>query len=495
MPTTQIERLKAIRAAHRGVCTKLERETHDLLQEERSNETSSRLEVISCLLDTKQKTLSDIDSEIVSLCDLADISKEIEESEAIIARIIECKKKINDSKSTASSEQPSIQGDLAQATATNVVKPKLPRITLPKFRGNVTQWISFWDSFKSAVHDNKSITTIDKFHILIGQLEGVAARSIQGLAITNDNYTAAVELLHERFGKTQMIITAHMDEILKIPASSEGRLGSLRYVYDKLCVHVRGLASLGVSADQYGSLLIPVIMDKLPSNVRLQVARKNTSEIWDIKELLNAIKVEVDAREASERTRTSSSSGQDSRKSQINNYQHSRSHSHPSANTLMVKQFKVHCAFCNGLHYSASCDKIVDYKARKEILSKNNRCFICIRKGHVAKDCTNQKKCRHCNNYHHQSICDQACLNKSIKTLESTTTPEEESKEALTEENPSFTGTTSTSSETNRKVILLQTARAVAVDESGEKSVPVEFFLTPVARDHTLPNSYGPSSN
>ena len=108
------------------------------------------------------------------------------------------------------------------------------------FKGNVTQWISFWDSFKSAVHDNQGITMIDKSHILIAQLEGVAARAIQGFAITKDNYTAAVELLRERFGKTQMIITAHMDEILKIPASSEGRLGSLRYVYDKISVHVRG---------------------------------------------------------------------------------------------------------------------------------------------------------------------------------------------------------------------------------------------------------------
>jgi hypothetical protein len=105
MSTTKIERLKAIRAAHRGVCTKLEKETHDLLHEERTNEI---FEVISCLLDTKQKTLSEIDNEIISLCDLADISKEIEESEDIVARIIQCRKKINDSKPTASSEQSTI---------------------------------------------------------------------------------------------------------------------------------------------------------------------------------------------------------------------------------------------------------------------------------------------------------------------------------------------------------------------------------------------------
>ncbi len=65
-------------------------------------------------------------------------------------------------------------------------------------------------------------------------------------------------------------------------------------------MHVRGLASLGVAADQYGSLLIPVIMSKLPSEIRLQVARKATSDVWKIDELLDTIKFEVEAREMSE---------------------------------------------------------------------------------------------------------------------------------------------------------------------------------------------------
>ena len=53
---SEIERLKAIRAAHRGVFTKLERETNNLLaQEEQSSETLNRLEVISSLLEGKKK--------------------------------------------------------------------------------------------------------------------------------------------------------------------------------------------------------------------------------------------------------------------------------------------------------------------------------------------------------------------------------------------------------------------------------------------------------
>ncbi len=84
-----------------------------------------------------------------------------------------------------------------------------------------------------------------------------------------------------------------MDEILKIQMYRRGRLGPLRYVYDKVSVHVRGLALMGVSSKEYGSLLI--IMSKLPSDVHLQIS---SSEFWKIDELLQFIRSEIDAREA-----------------------------------------------------------------------------------------------------------------------------------------------------------------------------------------------------
>ena len=76
-----------------------------------------------------------------------------------------------------------------------------------------------------------------------------------------------------------------MDEILKIQACTNecnDRLSSLRYVYDKISVHVRGLTSLGINSDQYGTLLIPIIMSKMPSDIRLQVARKASKDVWKI---------------------------------------------------------------------------------------------------------------------------------------------------------------------------------------------------------------------
>ena len=90
-----------------------------------------------------------------------------------------------------------------------------------------------------------------------------------------------------------------MDEIIKLQPSHNDRPASLGYVFDQISVHVRGLASLEISTEQYGSLLIPVVMSKLPNEIRLQVAHTTTDEIWKIEELLQTIKKEVEARETS----------------------------------------------------------------------------------------------------------------------------------------------------------------------------------------------------
>ena len=186
------------------------------------------------------------------------------------------------------------------------MRSKLPKLVLPKFRGDVTQYRTFWDSFESVVHTNAELSQIDKFNYLNSLLEGQAQRAIQGLPVTEDNYQAAVNILNQRFGKPQQIISAHMDELLKIPACNGDKPSQLRFVYDNVSVHVRGLEALGVDSNQYGSLLIPVIMAKLPPEVRVQIARNTTQDVWKKSDLLSVIQMEVEAREISENAKVNS---------------------------------------------------------------------------------------------------------------------------------------------------------------------------------------------
>lgn len=77
---------------------------------------------------------------------------------------------------------------------------KLPKISLPHFRGNLMRWPAFWDLFNSAIHSNERLSEIDKFNYLRLLLEGTAYDAIAGLALSAANYGEAVEILRKRFG-------------------------------------------------------------------------------------------------------------------------------------------------------------------------------------------------------------------------------------------------------------------------------------------------------
>ena len=56
------------------------------------------------------------------------------------------------------------------------------------------------------------------------------------------------------------------------------------------------------------------------------------------------------------------------------------------------------------------CDKFTSLTERKQILSQQRRCFVCLKVGHVLKDCpSSQKVCCHCGRkgYHNRCLCPQ----------------------------------------------------------------------------------------
>ena len=150
---------------------------------------------------------------------------------------------------------------------------RLPKLTLRTFNGDVTTWMTFWDSYESAVHNGDDLSDIDKFNYLRSLLERTAYEAISGLTLTSANYHEAIAILKKRFGNKQQIISKHMDVLLNVePVTSQYNLSGLRHMYDLMESHIRSLKSLGVASESYGSLLSPVLLNKLPSELRLIVS-------------------------------------------------------------------------------------------------------------------------------------------------------------------------------------------------------------------------------
>ena len=144
---------------------------------------------------------------------------------------------------------------------------KLPKLSLPIFTGNILEWQTFWDSFVSSVHHNDSLSDIQMFSYLRSLLQGDAARVIEGFPLTHTYYIQAVKLLKERFGQEHQIVNAYMQGLLEIPRPMS-TIVSLRTFQEKMESYIRGLQSLGQGQDSFGNLLVPVILEKLPADVK-----------------------------------------------------------------------------------------------------------------------------------------------------------------------------------------------------------------------------------
>ena len=251
--------------------------------------------------------------------------------------------------SSASQQQP--QGNFGNGTENpKTARTKLPKITLRRFKGDVTQFHTFWDTFESQVHSNLGLTKIDKFSYLVSLLEGTASRAIEGLPVTEENYDSVVDILKKRFDKPQKLTSAHMEELLKLNICTLDKPSQLCFLYDKINVNIGGCEALGVKSEQYGSLFIPIIMAKLPAEIQVQVARNTSQDVWDIDSLLDFIQGEIEAREISEKIKAATT--------QVKHPSPSRN-SLPTAGTFFgatsnKKPTVPNCVYCSGRHFSAS---------------------------------------------------------------------------------------------------------------------------------------------
>ncbi|XP_037515398.1 uncharacterized protein LOC119391821 [Rhipicephalus sanguineus] len=46
------------------------------------------------------------------------------------------------------------------------IGPRLPRLEIKPFNGNIREWTAFWEQFEGTVHSNATLSETDKFHYL-----------------------------------------------------------------------------------------------------------------------------------------------------------------------------------------------------------------------------------------------------------------------------------------------------------------------------------------
>ena len=169
---------------------------------------------------------------------------------------------------------------------------------------------------------------------------------------------------------------------------------------------VRGLESLGQTDDTYGSLLVPIILNKLPGEIRKNLAREHKSTNWILSDLRIAIRNELDIMEAGnsfERLETPMTTA--AFLTRTNARETNPAHRETEETVERPDRHTKICAFCKAHdHASANCTIFKTAADRLSIVKRDRLCFNCLGRHKVA-DCKSTNNCWICDKRHHTSIC------------------------------------------------------------------------------------------
>ena len=438
-----LQRAKKVRDGHRVHADKLINKA--VKDPPKGTNMCDETEVLLATLKKKVDVIEKCDAEILDLTtEENDVAAEIENSSAYSDKITEAVTKLeltlkHFDKKKAADSKPVVK---TEPESSSNMQIKLPAIKVGEYDGSLLTWSVFWDKFDVAIHSRSDLADIQKYTYLKSYLVGEAKRAIQGVTYDKDNYQNAIDTLKSRFGNKQLRVSAHMKELQNITAVLNIHdVSGLRRMYDCLETNIGNLKVLGVDVATYGSLLIAVIYNRIPDELRIKISLHFADQDWKLDDAMKIFKNELEARERSSAIAGASTnsdwyneSGSDfatghslqinasprlnsprsrgrgrgthrggrGRRSGFNNENFSNIRPNGGAN-----QRTAICAFCKEGHLSSRCSNITDIAARLEIVQRERRCFICLKQNHRSRDCNLQfYSCVRCNQKHNIALCD-----------------------------------------------------------------------------------------
>ncbi|UYV69289.1 hypothetical protein LAZ67_6003135 [Cordylochernes scorpioides] len=288
---------------------------------------------------------------------------------------------------------------------------KLPKLMISKFYGNFSEWLTFWNSFDAAIHQNNSLNPIDKFNYLKSHLGGTALNTVEGFALSADNYEKAIKLLKDRFGREDILISRHMNNLLSIsPLKTSSDVRTFRELFGNLSVQIRSLESLNVSIDVYGQLLCPIIIKLLPADLNLEL-NKELPTGYVINDLITFLERQLTAREKSFRNEIGTGNESTSKPNLVNKHPNTRFYNEKPIATASELLNSVHktneCVFCGkDNHGSPKCDFAANMSLneKRSLMKKKGVCYKCLRPSHLSKFCRNVVRCSICNMSSHLDV-------------------------------------------------------------------------------------------
>ncbi|KAI5735347.1 hypothetical protein M8J77_017205 [Diaphorina citri] len=282
-----------------------------------------------------------------------------------------------------------------------VAQPKLPPLELPSFNGNITDWPTFFETFKSLIHNNKTLSDDQKVQYLVSKLKDQALAVCAGIPPVGSNYEAIWQSLVDRYQDVRYLAGHYVDSILDFQAITTESKVSYNQFIDKFGASVVALQGLDID-DLAEYILYSIAIRKLDLGLSKKYETKVLTEdsMPKFSELLQFVKDYVRVIERTERTHTANVNVPPSPK-------HAQIKKWPSKPVSFVTspshKKENSCSVCkSGSHLLYQCNDFVNMNSfdRLDLIKSLKLCFNCFSPGHSVFMCTNKNVCKICKRKH-----------------------------------------------------------------------------------------------
>ncbi|KAL0859557.1 hypothetical protein ABMA27_010699 [Loxostege sticticalis] len=273
---------------------------------------------------------------------------------------------------------------------TNSSKIKLPKVNIPNFSGNYSEWYTFRDLFKSLINNNRNLDNVQKMLYLKGYLCGEAEQLLSNIPISEDNYPRCWKILEERYDNKKYICHHILKSLFSQQNIVNESASSLKELLDTTDNCLSALKNIGIDTNSWDVWIVHILTQKLDVESRRQ---------WEFHASFNSVELPTYDQFRSFITKRYRAM------EFLDPMFNSNEKRHVSVNKLTSMHVTniVSCKFCSEEHKLSFCQKFKNESvdSRREFVQSNNICFCCLGSNHSARFCQANVKCRICRKKHH----------------------------------------------------------------------------------------------
>ncbi|XP_065078747.1 uncharacterized protein LOC135701754 [Ochlerotatus camptorhynchus] len=340
---------------------------------------------------------------------------------------------------------------------------------LQSFDGSINDWLSFRDLYTSLIHEKPDLPDVEKLHYLKGCLAGEAKALIDPLRITKDNHQVAWDTLLKRYNNNKLLKKKQVQALIKLPSLSKESITDLHKLVDGFDRVIRTLDQIIAPADYKDLLLVELLSTRLdPATRRRWEEHSSTKQQDTLKDLQEFLQRRMQILEALP-------AKVEAKVEQFQQLKRKPFSTRVSHNAVQGNNAKCpSCAEIHGLHTCPAFLKM-SLTSKESLIRTQSLCRNCLKRGHLARECSSKFSCRHCKGRHHSLLCYKGEVSSSNQGSSGRTKPGEGAKQDDSVANSkaanasAVESTSSNAAQCLLSQVLLATAVVAIEDDQGSR--------------------------